>query len=53
MPQMAPLSWLMLYILFTIVFLMFCMMNYYMMIPQTPKHNLIFNKNLNSLNWKW
>nr|YP_009058479.1 ATP synthase F0 subunit 8 [Scathophaga stercoraria]AIL95201.1 ATP synthase F0 subunit 8 [Scathophaga stercoraria]UJG45478.1 ATP synthase F0 subunit 8 [Scathophaga stercoraria] len=54
MPQMAPIGWLSLFIIFSIAFVIFNMMNYYSFIPSMPKSNLI-NKNqqMNSLNWKW
>nr|YP_010533954.1 ATP synthase F0 subunit 8 [Condylostylus luteicoxa]UXX49968.1 ATP synthase F0 subunit 8 [Condylostylus luteicoxa] len=53
MPQMAPLSWLSLYIMFTITLIMFCMMNYYIFIPNPPK---TFEKSKTlpaTMNWKW
>nr|YP_011001005.1 ATP synthase F0 subunit 8 [Bellardia viarum]WPN85802.1 ATP synthase F0 subunit 8 [Bellardia viarum] len=54
MPQMAPISWLSLFIMFSITFVIFNMMNYYSFTPFMPKSDLI-NKNqfTNSLNWKW
>nr|YP_009590139.1 ATP synthase F0 subunit 8 [Palesisa nudioculata]QBM09709.1 ATP synthase F0 subunit 8 [Palesisa nudioculata] len=53
MPQMAPISWLTLFIIFSITFLIFNMMNYYSFIPSLPKSNLMTSMNTNSLNWKW
>nr|QNE85469.1 ATP synthase F0 subunit 8 [Nanna flavipes] len=54
MPQMAPISWLNLFIIFSITFVIFNMMNYYSYMPSMPKSNLI-NKTqqINSFNWKW
>nr|YP_010239102.1 ATP synthase F0 subunit 8 [Goniophyto honshuensis]QTF74349.1 ATP synthase F0 subunit 8 [Goniophyto honshuensis] len=54
MPQMAPIGWLSLFIIFSITFMIFNMMNYYSFIPSTPK-SLLINKSsmTNSLNWKW
>nr|YP_006503860.1 ATP synthase F0 subunit 8 [Elodia flavipalpis]AFA46590.1 ATP synthase F0 subunit 8 [Elodia flavipalpis] len=54
MPQMAPINWLSLFIIFSISFLIFNMMNYYLFTPKMPKSNLM-NSNIlqNSLNWKW
>nr|QOV03295.1 ATP synthase F0 subunit 8 [Hydrotaea armipes] len=54
MPQMAPISWLSLFIIFSIAFMIFNMMNYYSYLPSMPKSNLI-NKtySINTLNWKW
>nr|QVT11094.1 ATP synthase F0 subunit 8 [Rhagoletis cornivora]QVT11107.1 ATP synthase F0 subunit 8 [Rhagoletis cornivora] len=52
MPQMAPLGWLSLFIIFSITFILFSMMNYYSMIPKSPKFQ-ISQKSTKSLNWKW
>nr|AMH85477.1 ATP synthase F0 subunit 8 [Eudasyphora canadiana] len=54
MPQMAPIGWLSLFIIFSITFMIFNMMNYFSFIPSMPKSNLN-NKisSTNSLNWKW
>nr|UPX88379.1 ATP synthase F0 subunit 8 [Phytobia cambii] len=52
MPQMAPISWLLLFITFFITFIMFNMMNYYMYFPSTPKFQQM-NKIIFSMNWKW
>nr|UXX49955.1 ATP synthase F0 subunit 8 [Chrysotus sp.] len=53
MPQMAPLSWLSLYIIFTITFIVFCILNYYVNIPMSPSHSTKMMKSTNTLNWKW
>nr|QXI83502.1 ATP synthase F0 subunit 8 [Neomyia cornicina] len=54
MPQMAPIGWLSLFIIFSITFMIFCMMNYYSYTPNMPKSNLSNKSHLtNSLNWKW
>nr|QXG82649.1 ATP synthase F0 subunit 8 [Orthomus sp. BMNH 1042407] len=53
MPQMAPMNWLSLYIFFTMIFLMFNFLNYYLFLI---KNNLIIKTNnyMNKiLNWKW
>nr|YP_010166780.1 ATP synthase F0 subunit 8 [Scarodytes savinensis]QRV62884.1 ATP synthase F0 subunit 8 [Scarodytes savinensis] len=52
MPQMAPMNWLMLYMFFSMMFIAFNFMNYYMFLicKKTEKTNKIFNK---FLNWKW
>nr|YP_009687558.1 ATP synthase F0 subunit 8 [Limonia phragmitidis]QDX14940.1 ATP synthase F0 subunit 8 [Limonia phragmitidis] len=54
MPQMAPISWLSLFLIFSITLMIFCTLNYFSFTPNTPKksnsNNLI---NTNSLNWKW
>nr|QNE85840.1 ATP synthase F0 subunit 8 [Microphor holosericeus] len=53
MPQMAPINWLSLFMLFSLVFMLFCMMNYYSSLPSSPKMYTKENNRINSLNWKW
>nr|YP_010385090.1 ATP synthase F0 subunit 8 [Lydina aenea]UPL65100.1 ATP synthase F0 subunit 8 [Lydina aenea] len=54
MPQMAPIAWLSLFIIFSISFMIFNMMNYFSFIPKMPKSKLINKIQLmKSLNWKW
>nr|YP_009442023.1 ATP synthase F0 subunit 8 [Cyclorhipidion bodoanus]AOY40244.1 ATP synthase F0 subunit 8 [Cyclorhipidion bodoanus] len=51
MPQMAPISWMSLYMYFTILFMLTCMMNYFM-VKYLPKTQTIkMKKNINF--WKW
>nr|QIV24786.1 ATP synthase F0 subunit 8 [Analophus parallelus] len=51
MPQMAPLNWLILAIIFTLVFLFFNVVNYFSFSynTKTDKHP----KKEISTNWKW
>nr|UFZ13128.1 ATP synthase F0 subunit 8 [Ctenochauliodes yangi] len=52
MPQMAPLNWLILFIFFTLMFIIFNMMNYFITnysLPSLTKMNL----SKTPLNWKW
>nr|YP_010953263.1 ATP synthase F0 subunit 8 [Archichauliodes diversus]WMQ76528.1 ATP synthase F0 subunit 8 [Archichauliodes diversus] len=52
MPQMSPLNWLILFMFFSIIFIIFNSMNYFLtnyLIPLSNK-NIISNK---SFNWKW
>nr|ALO70652.1 ATP synthase F0 subunit 8 [Lathrobium brunnipes] len=51
MPQMAPLSWLLLFMLFTLIFLSFNFINYYMFLYKSK--NTKTNKNYFKMNWKW
>nr|ANJ70363.1 ATP synthase F0 subunit 8 [Colymbetes fuscus] len=53
MPQMAPMSWLTLYIFFAVIFMMFNFMNYYMFMinPSSQTTNKKMSKK--SFNWKW
>nr|YP_010371611.1 ATP synthase F0 subunit 8 [Sphegina sp.]UOW81239.1 ATP synthase F0 subunit 8 [Sphegina sp.] len=54
MPQMAPINWLSLFLLFSLIFILFNMMNYFIYLPTTPKSkSLNFKKTTNSMNWKW
>nr|WGO57421.1 ATP synthase F0 subunit 8 [Panesthia angustipennis cognata] len=51
MPQMMPLSWVVLYIFFIIILFIFSFINYYSFIP-LPSHEkkMLSSK---SMNWKW
>nr|QIC20363.1 ATP synthase F0 subunit 8 [Oreogeton sp. DY-2020] len=53
MPQMAPISWLTLFIMFTLVFIMFCMMNYYITLPLAPKTSDLKKSSNYHMSWKW
>nr|AEP27489.1 ATP synthase F0 subunit 8 [Sitona lineatus] len=50
MPQMAPISWLILYFIFILMFFMFIILNYFSFM-YTPK--IMMKKNEITLNWKW
>nr|YP_010254866.1 ATP synthase F0 subunit 8 [Amphinemura claviloba]QUA05812.1 ATP synthase F0 subunit 8 [Amphinemura claviloba] len=52
MPQMAPISWLTLFIAFSLILLIFNFVNYYSFLPKSPE---ITQKTIssNSMNWKW
>nr|AQP28251.1 ATP synthase F0 subunit 8 [Microtermes sp. BDIT8-M2B] len=53
MPQMMPMEWMMLYIMFLATFLMFNIMNYF---NQPPSKTTTTNKKMvttNKMNWKW
>nr|QNE85860.1 ATP synthase F0 subunit 8 [Rhagio tringarius] len=54
MPQMAPISWLILFIIFSITFIMFNIVNYFSFLPPSS----LFSKDKKtyfslSYNWKW
>nr|QNE85417.1 ATP synthase F0 subunit 8 [Sciomyza simplex] len=53
MPQMAPIGWLSLFIIFSITFMLFSMMNYYSSLPTSPKSMKKSSLSFNSMNWKW
>nr|YP_010693181.1 ATP synthase F0 subunit 8 [Zeugodacus rubellus]WCB98427.1 ATP synthase F0 subunit 8 [Zeugodacus rubellus] len=53
MPQMAPINWLSLFIIFSLTFILFSMMNYYSTLPQTPKSKISHKHMSTPFNWKW
>nr|YP_009995457.1 ATP synthase F0 subunit 8 [Ochthebius salinarius]QNP09912.1 ATP synthase F0 subunit 8 [Ochthebius salinarius] len=52
MPQMAPMNWLILFIMFTMIFLLFNSMNYFSF-KYEIKNNNNLSKIQKKLNWKW
>nr|ADO60399.1 ATP synthase F0 subunit 8 [Hydraena sp. BMNH 840125] len=52
MPQMAPMNWIMLFFMFSMIFMLFNSLNYF-----SFKYNNYFKNNLFTttmkLNWKW
>uniref|UniRef100_A0AAU7BA37 ATP synthase complex subunit 8 n=1 Tax=Pallidoplectron sp. TaxID=3143696 RepID=A0AAU7BA37_9ORTH len=52
MPQMAPISWLLMFILFSITLLTFCSSNYFLF-STLPSKSSVKEININSFNWKW
>nr|YP_009695338.1 ATP synthase F0 subunit 8 [Lamprigera yunnana]QEJ81503.1 ATP synthase F0 subunit 8 [Lamprigera yunnana] len=50
MPQMAPMSWLYLFIYFILMFLTFNSINYYLYLPMLK---MKFNYKIISNYWKW
>nr|QNE85744.1 ATP synthase F0 subunit 8 [Tomosvaryella palliditarsis] len=53
MPQMAPIGWLSLFLIFSMSYMMFNMFNYYTLVPSLSFKKLNKNMNYNSMNWKW
>nr|YP_010397347.1 ATP synthase F0 subunit 8 [Glycyphana fulvistemma]UQJ77454.1 ATP synthase F0 subunit 8 [Glycyphana fulvistemma] len=51
MPQMAPLSWLILFMIFCLTFILFNVLNYYCFL-YTPKTSMP-KKTTFKINWKW
>nr|YP_009185856.1 ATP synthase F0 subunit 8 [Liogluta microptera]ALO70665.1 ATP synthase F0 subunit 8 [Liogluta microptera] len=51
MPQMAPMNWLSLFLMFIIVFMIFNSLNYFCFL-YTPK-TMKMEKSTSSINWKW
>nr|AVN67712.1 ATP synthase F0 subunit 8 [Eurycotis decipiens] len=52
MPQMMPLSWFLLFLIFSTMFMLFNLMNYFSHIPMM---NFMEKKmiNIKIMNWKW
>nr|AND96181.1 ATP synthase F0 subunit 8 [Eurysternus foedus] len=50
MPQMSPINWLELYILFCLIFMLFNIMNYFVFNYKIKKP---ITKKPFKLNWKW
>nr|YP_010287510.1 ATP synthase F0 subunit 8 [Luxiaria mitorrhaphes]UKT61841.1 ATP synthase F0 subunit 8 [Luxiaria mitorrhaphes] len=55
MPQMMPINWILSFFLFICIFLIFNIMNYYIMNNKNlnNNNNTIKMKSMNNLNWKW
>nr|ASM82595.1 ATP synthase F0 subunit 8 [Agnetina aequalis] len=53
MPQMAPISWLLLFIVFSATLLIFNFMNYFSFLPNSPSPLQEKKLSQNSMNWKW
>nr|AII41699.1 ATP synthase subunit 8 [Petrobiellus sp. 2 JZ-2014] len=53
MPQMAPLMWLMLYMLFLMTFIIFIFMNHYNFTPRSHESMTSMNILTSTMNWKW
>nr|YP_009628227.1 ATP synthase F0 subunit 8 [Isonychia kiangsinensis]QBO27427.1 ATP synthase F0 subunit 8 [Isonychia kiangsinensis] len=52
MPQMAPLSWLSLFIVFSLTLILFNALNYFLYSPEVPSSSLTGFKTT-PLPWKW
>nr|YP_009676054.1 ATP synthase F0 subunit 8 [Papilio memnon]QDE12975.1 ATP synthase F0 subunit 8 [Papilio memnon] len=53
MPQMMPINWIMSFIMFIMIFIIFNIMNYYIFMNKNNNKNIINNKFIKNLNWKW
>nr|UQJ75238.1 ATP synthase F0 subunit 8 [Glyptotermes sp.] len=52
MPQMMPLSWLALFIMFSMALMLFATMNYYSHIPKSTIASKV-GISTKSMSWKW
>nr|WNH42022.1 ATPase subunit 8 [Neoperla gibbosa]WNH42023.1 ATPase subunit 8 [Neoperla gibbosa] len=53
MPQMAPISWFLLFIIFSGTLLLFNFLTYYSFLPSNPSTTQYQTINPSPLNWKW
>nr|YP_011002921.1 ATP synthase F0 subunit 8 [Leucoptera coffeella]WPR14287.1 ATP synthase F0 subunit 8 [Leucoptera coffeella] len=53
MPQMMPINWIFLFLMFITIFLLFIIMNYFNYNIKIEKKNYLKNNNFKNLNWKW
>nr|QGU85620.1 ATP synthase F0 subunit 8 [Paracercion v-nigrum] len=53
MPQMAPMSWLMLFMFFTVSLIVMATMNYYLFIPKMEKMEKEHSDSSKMMIWKW
>nr|WNH42063.1 ATPase subunit 8 [Neoperla multiserrata] len=53
MPQMAPISWFLLFIVFSGALLMFNFLNYYFFLPTSPLTTQQQKIDQKPLTWKW
>nr|UPX88606.1 ATP synthase F0 subunit 8 [Pholidoptera griseoaptera] len=53
MPQMMPMNWLFLFLMFSAALIMFAAMNYYIFHYNIPSPTNTTSLKTNSLIWKW
>uniref|UniRef100_A0AB39A6P6 ATP synthase complex subunit 8 n=1 Tax=Demicryptochironomus spatulatus TaxID=3231394 RepID=A0AB39A6P6_9DIPT len=55
MPQMSPMSWMILFFMFTMLFLFFNILKYFNFIPtfNPTKNNITFSLSNSPMTWKW
>nr|URX53127.1 ATP synthase F0 subunit 8 [Cryptotermes dudleyi]URX54126.1 ATP synthase F0 subunit 8 [Cryptotermes sp. 7 AB-2022a]URX54217.1 ATP synthase F0 subunit 8 [Cryptotermes sp. 7 AB-2022a]URX54243.1 ATP synthase F0 subunit 8 [Cryptotermes sp. 7 AB-2022a]URX54295.1 ATP synthase F0 subunit 8 [Cryptotermes sp. 7 AB-2022a] len=53
MPQMMPMSWLSLFIMFSVTLTLFATLNYYTMNPKTKASRKKKSPSKKTLTWKW
>nr|ASM82738.1 ATP synthase F0 subunit 8 [Hapalopeza occipitalis] len=52
MPQMMPLNWFMLFSLFSMILILFNMMNFYINLNKNSSETK-YKLSMKSFNWKW
>nr|YP_009918122.1 ATP synthase F0 subunit 8 [Torleya nepalica]QLP89024.1 ATP synthase F0 subunit 8 [Torleya nepalica] len=53
MPQMAPLSWILLFFFFTLIYVLFNILNYFSFNTSASTQEGKSNQTQHSLTWKW
>nr|YP_009271265.1 ATP synthase F0 subunit 8 [Biston perclara]ANW36830.1 ATP synthase F0 subunit 8 [Biston perclara] len=54
MPQMMPINWMFSFFMFILIFIIFNIMNYYIMMNKNLNNKNNFQmKSMNNLMWKW
>nr|QYK19314.1 ATP synthase F0 subunit 8 [Macromia manchurica] len=53
MPQMAPMSWSLLFIFFTLMLMIIATLNFFLYMPKTSKGLSESSVSSSSKNWKW
>nr|QIJ99769.1 ATP synthase F0 subunit 8 [Caenis sp. JYZ-2020] len=54
MPQMAPISWLTLFLIFTFLYILFTIINYFTTVPMPPySKDTSSDSSTSPFNWKW
>nr|YP_010024738.1 ATP synthase F0 subunit 8 [Pseudothemis zonata]QOQ35033.1 ATP synthase F0 subunit 8 [Pseudothemis zonata] len=53
MPQMAPMSWIMLFIFFSLMLVIINILNYYLFNPKITLTNNDFKSCKKKMNWLW
>nr|WJW73791.1 ATP synthase F0 subunit 8 [Pseudomicrodon sp.] len=53
MPQMAPMNWLSLFVIFLLTFIMFNILNYFHYFPTNLQSTNLSNMKFKTMNWKW
>nr|YP_010851763.1 ATP synthase F0 subunit 8 [Penicillidia dufourii]WGH14991.1 ATP synthase F0 subunit 8 [Penicillidia dufourii] len=52
MPQMFPMNWLLIYMIFILIFMMYMIKIYFSFFQKMPSNNK-FNFKIKKINWKW
>nr|YP_011035830.1 ATP synthase F0 subunit 8 [Penicillidia jenynsii]WRI60686.1 ATP synthase F0 subunit 8 [Penicillidia jenynsii] len=53
MPQMFPMNWLFIYIIFIMIFMMYLIKIYFSFFQKMPNNKKMMNFKILKMNWKW